>query len=151
MDRVKLIASGKLITPDKMAYALCLGADLINTARAFMISVGCIMAQTCHSNTCPVGVATTDPKREKALVIEEKMYRVCNYVISSREGLFNLAAAAGLESPVEFNENHLMFRTADGRLYTGKEYLHGINKPSVVSGSTREQMSIPDVQLGSFH
>jgi len=130
-DRVKLIASGKLITPDKMAYALCLGADLINTARAFMISVGCIMAQTCHSNTCPVGVATTDPKREKALVIEEKMYRVCNYVISSREGLFNLAAAAGLESPVEFNENHLMFRTENGRLYTGKEYIQGILKPSV--------------------
>ncbi len=128
-DRVKIIASGKLITPDKMAYALCLGADLINTARAFMISVGCIMAQTCHSNTCPVGVATTDPKREKALVIEEKMYRVCNYVVSTREGLFNLAGAAGLSSPTEFTEEHVMFRAMDGQLYTGKEYMQGLMRP----------------------
>lgn len=130
-DRVKIIASGKLITPDKMAYALCLGADLINTARAFMISVGCIMAQTCHSNTCPVGVATTDPNREKALVIEEKMYRVSNYVVSTREGLFNLAAAAGLASPTEFSIKHLMFRAADGQLFSGEEYLQGLIRPSV--------------------
>jgi glutamate synthase domain-containing protein 2 len=130
-ERVKIIASGKLITPDKMAYALCLGADLINTARAFMISVGCIMAQTCHTNTCPVGVATTDPNREKALVVEEKMYRVCNYVISSREGLFNLAAAAGLSSPAEFNEEHLMYKDSDGKLYTGKEYILGVMRPSI--------------------
>lgn len=130
-DRVKIIASGKLITPDKMAYALCLGADLINTARAFMISVGCIMAQTCHSNTCPVGVATTDPKREKALVVEEKMYRVCNYVVSTREGLFNLAGAAGLASPTEFSEEHLMFKALNGQLYSGKEYMQRLIKPAV--------------------
>lgn len=129
-DRVTIIASGKLITPDKMAYALCLGADLINTARAFMISVGCIMAQTCHSNTCPVGVATTDPNREKALVVEEKMYRVCNYVISTREGLFNLAGAAGLASPTEFSEEHLMYKAMNGQLYTGKEYVQGLMPPS---------------------
>jgi glutamate synthase domain-containing protein 2 len=112
-----------------MAYALCLGADLINTARAFMISVGCIMAQTCHSNTCPVGVTTTDPNREKALVVEEKMYRVCNYVISTREGLFNLAGAAGLSSPTEFNESHLMFRAMNGQLFTGKEYMQSLLRP----------------------
>lgn len=130
-EHVKIIASGKLITPDKMAYALCLGADLINTARAFMISVGCIMAQTCHSNTCPVGVATTDPNREKALVVEEKMYRVCNYVVSTREGLFNLAGAAGLSSPTEFTEEHLMFRAMNGQLYSGKEYIQGVLRPSI--------------------
>lgn len=130
-DHVKLIASGKLVTPDKMAYALCLGADLINTARAFMITVGCIMAQTCHSNTCPVGVATTDPNREKALVVEEKMYRVCNYVVSSREGLFNLAGAAGLASPSEFTENHLMYRAINGQLLTGEEYIQGLMRPSM--------------------
>jgi glutamate synthase domain-containing protein 2 len=127
-NQVKIIASGKLITPDKMAYALCLGADLINTARAFMISVGCIMAQTCHSNNCPVGVATTDPSREKALVVEEKMYRVCNYVVSTREGLFNLAAAAGLESPTQFTEEHLMYKADNGQLYTGSEYMQGLMK-----------------------
>ncbi|MDQ0343001.1 glutamate synthase domain-containing protein 2 [Lederbergia wuyishanensis] len=121
-DKLKIFASGKLVTPDKIAYALCLGADLVNTARGMMISVGCIMAQVCHNNTCPVGVATTDPKREKALVIEEKMYRVANYVISLREGLFNLAAAAGVASPVELSEEHLMYRTPSGQLLTGEEF-----------------------------
>lgn len=121
-DRLKIIASGKLVTPDMVAYALCLGADLVNTARGMMISVGCIMAQVCHNNTCPVGVATTDPNREKALVIEEKMYRVSNYIISLREGLFNLAAASGVASPTELTEEHLMYRTPSGQLMTGYEF-----------------------------
>src|SRR5699024_8118194 len=125
-DQLKIIASGKLVAPDMIAYARCLGADLINTARGMMISVGCIMAKVCHNNTCPVGVATTDPKREKGLVVEEKVYRVANYIISLREGLFNLAAAAGVESPTELSEKHLMYRTSAGRLITGSEYKENI-------------------------
>lgn len=125
-DKLKIIASGKLVTPDKVAYALCLGADLANTARGMMISVGCIMAQVCHNNTCPVGVATTEPHREKALVVEEKMYRVTNYTISLREGLFNLAASAGIASPVEFNEEHLMFKRESGEIWTGEDYKKNI-------------------------
>ena len=62
---MKIFASGKLITPDKIAIALGLGADLCNIARGMMISIGCIMSQQCHLNTCPVGVATTDPKKKK--------------------------------------------------------------------------------------
>lgn len=121
-DKLRIIASGKLVTPDKVAYALCLGADLVNTARGMMISVGCIMAQVCHNNTCPVGVTTTNPKREKALVIDEKMYRVTNYLISLREGLFNLAAAAGVSSPSELREEHLIYRTRGGEILSGQEY-----------------------------
>lgn len=71
-NRIKVFASGKLVTPDKIAIALGLGADLVNVARGMMISVGCIMSRQCHMNTCPVGVATTDPKREKGLIIDEK-------------------------------------------------------------------------------
>lgn len=66
-DKVKIFASGKLVTPDKIAIALALGADLVNVARAMMISVGCIMSRQCHKNICPVGVATTDPKKKKRL------------------------------------------------------------------------------------
>lgn len=109
-DRVKIIASGKLFTPDRIAIALALGADLVQVARAFMVTVGCIMAQVCHTNHCPVGVATTDAKLQQALDIEEKSYRVTNYVISVREGLFNIAAAAGLESPTEFKDEHVSYK-----------------------------------------
>lgn len=109
-DRVKIIASGKLFTPDRIAIALALGADLVQVARAFMVTVGCIMAQVCHTNHCPVGVATTDKKLQQALDIEEKSYRVTNYVISIREGLFNIAAAAGLESPTELKDEHVSYK-----------------------------------------
>lgn len=121
-ERTKIIASGKLVTPDMIAYALALGADLVNTARGMMISVGCIMAGVCHNNTCPVGVATTNPDREKALVVEEKMYRVTNYVVSLREGLFNIAAAAGVKSPTELSAEHIMYRTPSGSLMTGVDF-----------------------------
>ncbi|WP_077616747.1 FMN-binding glutamate synthase family protein [Caenibacillus caldisaponilyticus] len=117
-DRVKIIASGKLFTPDRIAVILGMGADLVNIARAFMMTVGCIMAQRCHTNTCPVGVATTDPKLQKALVVEEKQYRVLNYLLTLREGLFTIAAAAGLASPTEFNEKHVAYQDDKGRIYT---------------------------------
>lgn len=129
-DRTKIIAAGKLVTPDMIAYALCLGADLINTARGMMVSVGCIMAGVCHNNTCPVGVATTDPGREKALVVDEKKYRVTNYIVSLREGLFNISAAAGVASPAELSEEHIMYRTPAGQLVTGSEFKKNLMQAS---------------------
>ena len=124
-DRVKIIASGKLFTPDRVAVILGLGADLVNIARAFMMTVGCIMAQRCHTNTCPVGVTTTDPKLQKALVIDEKKYRVLNYLLTMREGLFTTAAAAGLSSPTAFSEKHIAYQDDKGRIYTlGQLYKH---------------------------
>ncbi|MGP4041127.1 FMN-binding glutamate synthase family protein [Gracilibacillus sp. D59] len=110
-DQTKIIASGKLLTPNKIAMALCLGADLINVARGFMISIGCIMSQVCHTNTCPVGVATTDKKLQKALSIEEKKYRVANYLVTLRQDLFDLAAVAGLDSPTKFRREHIVYHS----------------------------------------
>ena len=123
-DRVKIIASGKLITPDKIAVALSLGADLVQVARAFMVTVGCIMAQVCHTNECPVGVATTDPKLQRALDIDEKSFRVTNFVISMREGLFNLAAAAGLESPSQFRDEHVSYKDRYDVIYDNHLMTH---------------------------
>lgn len=108
-DKVTLIASGKLFSPDRIAIALSMGADIVQIARGLMISVGCIGAQKCHSNECPVGVATTNPKLQRALVIDEKRYRVTNYITTLREELFLLAAAAGLTSPRQFNEKHIVY------------------------------------------
>ncbi|ANZ32348.1 FMN-binding glutamate synthase family protein [Staphylococcus carnosus] len=113
-DHVKIFASGKLVTPDKVAIALGLGADLVNVARGMMISVGCIMSQQCHMNTCPVGVATTNPKLEKGLIVSEKNYRVTNYITSMHEGLFNLAAAVGVESPTEITQDHVIIKEGGG-------------------------------------
>lgn len=121
-DKIKIFASGKLITPDKIAIALGLGADLVNIARGMMINVGCIMSRQCHLNTCPVGVATTDPKKEKALIVDEKQYRVTNYVTSLHEGLFNIAAAVGVNSPTEITSEHIIYRELDGATQKIKDY-----------------------------
>ena len=123
-DDIKIIASGKLFSPDRIAIALGMGADLINIARGFMISVGCIGAQRCHSNDCPVGVATTDPNLQKALVIDEKKYRVLNYVVSMRQDLFALAAACGIESPSKFESKHIIYKEANGAVHNLKDLVN---------------------------
>lgn len=116
-DQVKIIASGKITTPDRAAIVLGMGADLVQIARGFMISVGCIMAERCHTNTCPAGVATTDPKLQQGLVVEEKKFRVTNYILTMREGLFRIAAAAGLDSPTKLERHHVVYKDERGRVF----------------------------------
>jgi len=120
-DRLRIFASGKLFSPDRMALALCLGADALNIARGMMVSVGCIQAMRCHTNTCPVGVATTDDALMQALVVREKRYRVLNYVVTMRAALFSLAAAAGLRSPTEFARLHAVHRDEYGRTRSAED------------------------------
>jgi len=129
-DRVKLFASGKLTSPDRIAIALSLGADAVNIARGLMISVGCIQAQKCHSNECPVGVATTDEHLMQALVVDEKKWRVANYIVTLRAGLFSLAAASGLKAPTEFVRRHAVYRDAFGRAYGAEELFAGGGMPA---------------------
>jgi len=126
-DRVKIIASGKLITPDRVAVALAMGADLVNIARGFMITVGCIQALKCQSNICPTGVATTDPHLQKALVIEEKKWRVTNYLITLRKGLFRLSAAAGVDSPVHLTRENIVFKDDKGVVQSLEDIYQQIN------------------------
>ncbi|MFZ2150924.1 MAG: FMN-binding glutamate synthase family protein [Candidatus Absconditicoccaceae bacterium] len=121
-DKITVFASGKLVTADQVAIALCLGADCVNTGRGMMIAMGCIMAETCDSNACPAGVATTDPEKEKNLVIEEKKYRVANYVLTMCQSLFTLGAACGIKSPRHFNLKHLGYRKS-GKTMRGEEYI----------------------------
>ncbi|MFD0828544.1 FMN-binding glutamate synthase family protein [Neobacillus sp. M.A.Huq-85] len=127
-DRVKIIASGKLFTPDRIAIALAMGADLVNIARGFMITVGCIQTLKCNSNTCPVGVTTTDPDLQKALVIDEKKYRVVNYLVTLRKGLFRVAAAAGIDSPVHFKPRHISYKDEKGVVTSLESILNEIEQ-----------------------
>jgi glutamate synthase domain-containing protein 2 len=113
-NRLKIFASGKLISADKIAIALAIGADAVNSARGFMMANGCIMALQCHTGKCPAGVTTTDPKYQEALVPEEKKWRVMNYIINVRQGLFALAAACGIDTPRKFTRDHIVFKDADG-------------------------------------
>jgi len=114
-NRFKVFASGKIISADKVAIALAIGADAVNSARGFMMANGCIMAQQCHTGKCPAGVTTTDPKYMRSLAVEEKQWRVMNYVVNLRQGVFALAAACGIDSPRKFNRTHVVFQNEYGR------------------------------------
>ncbi len=109
-DRIKIGASGKLVTAFDIAKALALGADWANSARGFMFSIGCIQAQACHTNCCPVGVATQDPIRQRALVVPDKATRVANFHRNTLKALGEMTGAAGLDSPWGFLPHHLMVR-----------------------------------------
>src|SRR5687767_6384068 len=75
-QRIRVVASGKIVTSARAAWALCAGADFINTARGFMFSLGCIQALRCHQNTCPTGVTTHNKRLQRALVVEEKYLQI---------------------------------------------------------------------------
>lgn len=95
-DRVKVIASGKILTAASLMRALAYGADLCNAARAFMLSIGCIQAQRCNTNNCPTGVTTQRPELVRGLVVAEKKQRVANYHKRTLNALGDLMAASGV-------------------------------------------------------
>ena len=109
-DRIKLIASGKIISAFDMCRLLALGADGCNVARGFMFAIGCIQAQVCHSGKCPTGVTTQEPGRYRALVVEDKFQRVANYHRSTLLALKETIESAGLSGPTELSPHHLMIR-----------------------------------------
>lgn len=117
-DRIKLGASGKITSAFDMARVMALGADWCNSARGFMFSVGCIQAQSCHTDKCPTGVATQDPSRQRALVVPDKAARVQNYHQNTLIALTELVAAAGLSHPSELRPAHFLRRGAADRVIT---------------------------------
>jgi glutamate synthase domain-containing protein 2 len=114
-DRVKVIASGKLLTPAKVAWALACGADLINSARGYMFSLGCIQALRCHQNTCPTGITTHDPKLQRGLVVEDKAERVAAYTRNMNKEVEMIAHSCGLKHPREFRREHVRIVQQNGQ------------------------------------
>lgn len=112
-QHVRLAASGKQISAFSMAASMALGADWINTARGFMFSLGCIQSLNCHNNTCPTGIATSDPSRQRGLVIPDKAERVYNFHRNTIKALMEVVGAAGCEHPSELTPRHIMHRVTE--------------------------------------
>jgi glutamate synthase domain-containing protein 2 len=109
-DRVRIGCSGKIATGSDIVKRLAMGADYTNAARAMMMAVGCIQSQRCHTNQCPVGVATQDPKRSRALDVVDKTERVYRYQHAVVTEAQRLIASMGLHSPAEVGPHHLVRR-----------------------------------------
>jgi glutamate synthase domain-containing protein 2 len=111
-SKIKIGASGKVISAFDIARTMALGADWCNSARGFMFALGCIMAQTCHTGLCPTGVTTQSRLRQRALVPEDKATRVYNFHRNTLAALAELAGAAGLSHPRELRPHHIVRRVS---------------------------------------
>lgn len=114
-QRIRIIASGKLITPSCVAWALCSGADFITSARGFMFSLGCIQSLKCNKNTCPTGITTHDKSLQRGLNIEEKSVRVKNFVNKIHYGIGLIAHSCGVKHPRELSRHHCLIVQSDGK------------------------------------
>ena len=114
-ERIRLIASGKLITPAEVAWALCVGADFIASARGFMFSLGCIQALQCNKNTCPTGITTHNPRLQRGLDPVSKADRVANYVRNMVYEIGVIAHSCGVREPRQLRRFHARIVVEDGR------------------------------------
>ncbi len=114
-ERIRVIASGKLINPADAAAALCAGADFINTARGFMFALGCIQALQCNKNTCPTGITTHNKRLQRGLVPENKAKRVQRYAETLRNEIGTIAHSCGVAEPRGLRRYHCRIVQDDGR------------------------------------
>lgn len=114
-DRVKVVASGKLITPAKVAWALCAGADFVTSARGFMFALGCIQALQCNKNTCPTGITTHKAELQRGLVPERKSVRVANYAKELEHNVGMIAHSCGVKQPRALTRSHMRVLEDSGR------------------------------------
>ena len=106
-SRVRIVASGKLINPGDVAWALAAGADFVTSARGFMFSLGCIQALKCNKNTCPTGVTTHDPRLQKGLVVAQKHKRVTLYAREIIHEVEMIAHSVGVAEPRLMRRRHV--------------------------------------------
>ena len=106
-ERIRVVAAGQLVTPARVAWALAAGADFVNTARGFMFALGCIQALRCHTNTCPTGVTTHDPRLQRGLVITDKAARVAAYCRNMNQEVEMIAHACGLPHARGLRREHV--------------------------------------------
>jgi glutamate synthase domain-containing protein 2 len=110
--RVRLAASGKVYSGMGLAQNIAQGADWCNAARAFMLSIGCIQAQRCHLGTCPTGVTTHNPGRQRGLIPDVQGERAARFHAKTLEALADIVAAAGFKHARDLQPHHLMHRVA---------------------------------------
>jgi len=151
-DQIKIGASGKIISAFDMARAMSLGADWCNSARGFMFAIGCVQSRSCHTNRCPVGVATQDAQRQRALVVEDKAQRVYKFHANTLLALAEVIAAAGLDHPGDLRPYHFYLRSAPSIAIPGNMALDFLKPGELLQGTENPLFRInwALAQAGSF-
>ena len=136
-DKIKLGVSGKIVSGFDIARMIALGADWCNSARGFMFAVGCIQSRSCHTNTCPTGVATQDPYRQKALDVPSKAERVASFHKNTLKSLASIVGAVGLQHPSQLQPYHIARRLDDGQIKLLSKFFYFTDKGALLNNSAR--------------
>lgn len=138
-DKIKVGCSGKVVSGFDIARMLVFGADYCNAARGMMFALGCVQAQTCHTNRCPSGVATQDPTRARALVVPDKAQRVQQFQRNTVLSFNQILSSMGLERPEDLTPS-LLFRRMDPNTVTSYRDLHDFLEPGeLIAGTSNEK------------
>lgn len=132
--RVKLAASGKLVSGFDVARICALGADWVNMARPFMFSIGCIQARSCHNGNCPTGITTLNPSRTRAINVEQQSKAVAAFQHHTREALAELIGAAGLAHPEKLTRRHLVQRVSQAEILLADQIYPRVDVGAVLAG-----------------
>ncbi|MDF1882132.1 FMN-binding glutamate synthase family protein [Sulfurimonas sp. MAG313] len=119
-EDIKLISSGKILTPDDAVISLSLGADAVAIARGFMMSGGCIRARVCNGaggHICPVGLATQDPRRRGSYLVVRKSNEIANYHNNLKKGIKTMLSVMGLKKVNMLNKNFLSYKNNNGEIF----------------------------------
>ncbi len=141
--RIRLGASGKIISAFDIARVMALGADWCNSARGFMFALGCIQSQSCHTDRCPTGVSTQDRTRQRALVVADKGERVYNFQRATMQSLAELVGAAGLDHPSEFCLAHFSRRISPHEVMSFQELYPPLRPGELLAGTSDKRFEIP--------
>jgi len=142
-DRIRLGASGKIISAFDIARTMALGADWCNAARGFMFALGCIQSQSCHTDRCPTGVTSQDRTRQRALVVGDKAERVFHFHESTLRALAEFVAAAGLDHPNEFRPEHFSRRISAREIATFAELYPTLQRGELLQGTADPRFRTP--------
>jgi len=119
-DDIRLISSGKILTPDDVVITLSLGADAVAIARGFMMSGGCIRARVCNGaggHICPVGLATQDARRRASYLVVRKSNEIANYHKNMIKGIQTMLSVMGLPKVSMLSKDNLSYKNTNGEIY----------------------------------
>ncbi|HET7794522.1 MAG TPA: FMN-binding glutamate synthase family protein, partial [Rhizobacter sp.] len=139
-DKIRIGCAGKVVSAFDIARMMALGADWCNAARGFMFALGCIQSQSCHTGTCPTGVATQDLQRQRALVVPTKADRVYQYHQSTLKALQELVQAAGLTHPGAITAAHIVRRCNDHQVKLLATLLPFVKPGELLAGEVQQRV-----------